>query len=83
MGFEPYNHALKIQESIGTPIPTMGVHLGAWGFIPSHSLALSGAWNVTPGLPSWPATLQPPCLGREPKAKVATLSVIYFPLETT
>jgi hypothetical protein len=41
-----------------------------------HSLtlfALLGACDVAPGCPSWPATLQPPCLGREPKARVATL----------
>jgi hypothetical protein len=40
-----------------------------------HSLtlfALPGACEVTPGSPSWPATLQPPCLGSEPKARVAT-----------
>jgi len=31
------------------------------------------AFALTPGLPSsWPATLQPLCLGREPKARVAT-----------
>ncbi len=28
---------------------------------------------MTPRLPSWLATLQPPCLGREPKARVATV----------
>jgi hypothetical protein len=41
-----------------------------------HSLtlfALLRACDVTPGCSSWPATLQPPCLGREPKARVATL----------
>jgi hypothetical protein len=40
-----------------------------------HSLTLFAfprARDVTPGSPSWPATLQPPCLGREPKARVAT-----------
>ncbi len=26
-------------------------------------------------IPSWPATLQPPCLSREPKARVATLEL--------
>jgi hypothetical protein len=26
---------------------------------------------VTPRLPFWPATLQPPCLSREPKVRVA------------
>jgi hypothetical protein len=71
MGFDRCNCALKIWESIGTPTPNMGVHLRVWRFIPSHSLALLGAWNVTLELPSWLATLQPPCLGREPKARVA------------
>jgi hypothetical protein len=36
MSFDPYNGPLKIQESIGTPTPKMGAHLGVWGFIPSH-----------------------------------------------
>jgi len=40
-------------------------------------LHLCNAFALTPGLPSsWPATLQPLCLGREPKARVAT---IYIP----
>jgi hypothetical protein len=37
MGFDPYNWSLKIQESIGTPTPKVGVHLGVWRFIPSPS----------------------------------------------
>jgi hypothetical protein len=37
MGFDPYNHFLKIRESIETPIPKVGAHLGVWGFIPSLS----------------------------------------------
>jgi hypothetical protein len=41
MSFDPCNHLLKIE-----------VHLGVWGFIPSHSFALPGAWDVTLGLPS-------------------------------
>jgi hypothetical protein len=28
MSFDPYNHPLKIRESIVTPTPKMGVHLG-------------------------------------------------------
>jgi hypothetical protein len=48
MNFDPYNHSLKIWEPIGTPTPKMGTHLGVWRFIPSHSLTLLGAWNVTP-----------------------------------
>jgi len=50
MSFGPCNRPLKIWESIGTPTPKVRVHLGMWGFIPSHSLALLGAWNVTPKL---------------------------------
>jgi hypothetical protein len=43
MSFDPYNHLLKIWESIGTLTLKVGVHLEVWRFIPSHSLALSGA----------------------------------------
>ncbi len=50
MGFDPYNFFMKIQESTGTPIPNMGVHLGMWMFI----LTLSH----TPGTLSWPLLLQ-------------------------
>jgi hypothetical protein len=45
LGFDPCNHFLNIWESIETPTPNMGVHLGVWGFFPSHSFALSGAWE--------------------------------------
>jgi hypothetical protein len=58
MSFDPYNRSLKIRKSIGTPTPKVGVPLGVWGFIPSHSFTLLGAWNVTPEFPSWPAPLQ-------------------------
>jgi hypothetical protein len=40
---DPSNRFLKIQESMGTPTPKVGVHLGVWGFIPSHSPTLLGA----------------------------------------
>ncbi len=43
MGFRPCNVSLKIQEPIGTPTPKVGVHLGVWGFIPSHYCTLSRA----------------------------------------
>jgi len=58
IGFDPCNHSLKIWESIGTPTPKVGAHLEVWGFIPSHSLALLGEWNVTHGLPFWPTPSQ-------------------------
>jgi len=38
MSFVLSNYFLKIRESIGTPIPKMGVHLGMCGFIPAHYL---------------------------------------------
>jgi len=58
LGFDPYNRSLNIRESTGTPTPKVGVPLGVWGSIPSHSLAFLGACNMTPGLSSWPVTLQ-------------------------
>jgi len=42
MNFDPCNHPLKIQESIGTLIPKVGAHLGMWGFNPAHFVTLSG-----------------------------------------
>jgi len=58
MGFDPWNFSLKIWESIETPTPKVGVHLGVWGFIPSHSLVLPRAWNVTLKLHIWFAPSQ-------------------------
>jgi hypothetical protein len=58
MGFDPYNCSLKIWESTMTPIPKVRAHLGVWGFIPSHSLALLGAWNEILGLHIWLAPSQ-------------------------
>ncbi len=53
MSFDHDNRPLKIQKSTGTPTPKVGVHLGMWGFIPSHSLTLLGAWNVILRLHFW------------------------------
>jgi hypothetical protein len=58
MGFDLCNHSLKIQKSIGAPIFKVWAHLGVWRFIPSHSLTLSEAWNVTPRLHFWPTSSQ-------------------------
>jgi hypothetical protein len=41
MGFDPYNCSLKIQESIGTPTPKMGAHLGM-----CHKVKVRVATNV-------------------------------------
>jgi hypothetical protein len=58
MGFYPSNCSLKIQESIGNPTPKVGVHLGVWMFIPSHSPTFPRTWDVTSKLHSWPAPSQ-------------------------
>jgi len=58
MGFDLCNRFLKIRDSIETPTPKVGAPLGVWRFIPSHSLALLGTWDVTLELPSWPSPLQ-------------------------
>jgi len=52
MRFDLCNCPLKIQESIGTPTPKVGAHLGVWGFIPSHFPTFPGAQNVILGLHS-------------------------------
>jgi hypothetical protein len=70
LGFDPCNHSLKIRESTGTPTPKMGVHLGVWGFIPSHFFTLSKAWNVTLGLPFWPAPSQALALVTSPRLRL-------------
>jgi hypothetical protein len=67
MSFDPCDRFLKIWESIGTPTPNVGVPLGVWGFIPSHSFALSGAWNVTLKILSWFALLQTLALVASPR----------------
>jgi hypothetical protein len=72
IGFNPNNYALKIQESIWDSNSQHGSSLRS---VRVHSLtlfALSGACDVTPGSSSLPATLQPPHLGPEPKARVTT-----------
>jgi hypothetical protein len=67
MGFDPCNRPLKIWESIETPTPKVGVYLGVWRFIPSHSSTLPGAWNVTPKLHSWHTPFQALVVVASPK----------------
>jgi hypothetical protein len=67
IGFGPCNFSLKIQKSIGTPTPEVVAHLGVWGFIPSHSPTLTGTWDVTLRLPSWPTPLQALALVTSPR----------------
>jgi hypothetical protein len=70
MGFDPCT--LNIRESIWDFNSQNGSSLGS---VRVHSLtifALPRACEVSPRLLSWPATLQPPCFGRDPKFRVAT-----------
>jgi len=71
MGFDPWNLSLKIQESIETPTPQVGVALGVWGFILSHSPTLLEVRYVSQNS-LLPCTFTSPCFGREPKTRVVT-----------
>jgi len=67
MSFDPYNFPLKIQESIETSTPKVGIHLGCRGSFLSHFPTLPWAWNVTLGLHSWPTPLQTMALVMNPR----------------
>ncbi len=43
MSFDLCNRSLKIWEFIVNLTPNVGIHLGVWGFIPSHFPTLLGA----------------------------------------
>jgi len=64
-------HALwSFGSPFGTPTLTNSQHGSSLGSVRVHSLtlfALPGACDMTPGSTYRPATLQPPCLGREPR----------------
>jgi hypothetical protein len=49
MSFDLCHLFLKIWEFIGALTPKVGVHLGVWGFIPSHCPTFPRTWNVIPG----------------------------------
>jgi hypothetical protein len=77
MGFDPCNRSLKIWESIGTPTPKMGFHLGVWRF---NSLILpyfqpSGSMKCDSQASLLACVFASPCLGHEPKARVVTIGV--------
>jgi len=67
LGFDPCDRSLNIQKFTGISTSKVGVPLGVWGPILSHSLALPGASGMTLRLPSWPVTLQPFTLVANPK----------------
>jgi hypothetical protein len=65
LSFDPWNRTLKFQDSTRTPSPKVGVALGVWMFIPSHSLTLSyiprSMWCDS-WASSWFAPLRPLCV---------------------
>ncbi len=78
MGFDPCNRALKIQESIGTPTPKVGISFV--GSVRVYSLTLS----CTPKSMRHDSrasfldyNLATPYFGREPKARVTTIYVFH------
>jgi hypothetical protein len=76
--FDPCNGALKIQESFWDSNSQHGSSLGS---VRVDSLTLShipGSMWCDSRASSWPAPLQPHCLGREPKARVATFYLYVY-----
>ncbi len=76
--FDPCNRALKIRESFRESFRDsnsqhVGVHFGVWRLIPSHSLH-SREHVECPRVSHLARNLATPCLGREPKARVTTLT---------
>jgi len=75
MSFDPCNRSLKIQKSIETQTQS-GISLGN---VKVHSFTLSythGSMKCDSWAPFLAHTLASLCLGREPKAKVATYGAI-------
>ncbi len=70
MGFDPWNHTLKIKKSIWDSNSEHGSLLVS---VKVHSLtffALRGACDVTARSSSWPATLQPLALVASPRLRL-------------
>jgi hypothetical protein len=72
MSFDPYDHLLKIRESIRTPTPKVGAHLGVWGFIPSTLSYSPKSTKCDSRVSLLARPFASPCLGHEPKVMVAT-----------
>jgi hypothetical protein len=75
MSFEPYNRLLKVQESIGTPTPKVGAHLGVCGFIPLVSYIL-GSMKCDSRVSFLACTFASLRFGHKPKARVATIKFL-------
>jgi hypothetical protein len=78
--FDSYNRVLKIRESFrdsNSQHGNMGVHLGVWGFMPSHSLHSQEHVKCSRVF-LLARNLATPCLGHKPKARVVTIYMIQF-----
>jgi hypothetical protein len=73
MGFDPYNRSLKIWESIGIPTPKVGVDLGVRMFnSPTFPYSQPlGSMKCDSRAALLARAFASPCLGCEPKARVA------------
>ncbi len=72
MGFDPCNRTLKFGSPFGLQFPQWEFTWECEGSFP-HALCTfftPETCDVIHGPPSWLVTLQPPCLGRKPKARV-------------
>jgi len=77
MSFDSCNYFVKIWESIETPTPQVGAHLGVWGsFLHTFSHSREHEmWLLTSLLARTFVSLS---LGREFKARVVTLYLMWF-----
>ncbi len=82
MGFDLCNCSMKIRESIETPTFKMGVHLGVWVFIPLHSYTFE-SMRCDSHASLLAHTFASPCLGRKPKARIATILIDEYDIITT
>jgi hypothetical protein len=72
MGFDPYNHTLKIWKSIRTPAPKVKAHFGnvkVHSFTPFHT---PGSMKCDSQASLLARTFASLCFGHKPKARVAT-----------
>jgi hypothetical protein len=69
MNFDPWNHSLKIHDSIGIPTSKVGVHLGVVGSFPNTLTHTPKNENVIHGLHSWPAPFHAFALVASPRLR--------------
>jgi len=77
LSFDPSNRSLKFWESTGLHLPKWELPWECEGSLPHTLLHSRESLMWLSGFP-WPAPLQPLCLGRKPKARVATLNHKQF-----